>query len=319
MISVDALLILPRLRIQNANAISGALTWGFPAPTAFTGFAHALQRKVGNGLAFDGIAIVCHRCDPQASQPAGKRTSVFHLTRNPVGRDGRSAAIVEEGRAHLDISLVMGISGAELYSGASLEDLASHVADVASRMRIAGGSVVPRSRPPEPRELPRIVAWPGTLEDAARLSRRVCRQLLPGFALVSREALLAHHHRGLQQANGDATALDALLDLSRINWEPPGAYGSGDVGTTWKVRRREGWLVPITAGYRALSDVYAPGQVKNARDQETPFRFVEGVYTVGQWMSPHRVDDIRKLFWIHDADPEAGLYRCTTPHFSSVL
>lgn len=85
----EALLLLPRLRVQNANAISGPLTWGFPAVTAFTGFVHALQRTLNADMDInlDGVAIVCHRHQTQTSQPAGKRPQVFHLTRNPVGKD----------------------------------------------------------------------------------------------------------------------------------------------------------------------------------------------------------------------------------------
>lgn len=95
----EALLLLPRLSIQNANAISSPLTWGFPSPGAFTGFVHALQRRVGISLdiELDGVGIVCHRFEAQISQPAGKRTKVFNLTRNPLNRDGSTAAIVEEG------------------------------------------------------------------------------------------------------------------------------------------------------------------------------------------------------------------------------
>lgn len=93
----EALLLLPRLSIQNANAISSPLTWGFPSPGAFTGFVHALQRRVGISLdiELDGVGIVCHRFEAQISQPAGKRTKVFNLTRNPLNRDGSTAAIVE--------------------------------------------------------------------------------------------------------------------------------------------------------------------------------------------------------------------------------
>ena len=40
------LLVLPRLKVQNANAISSPLTWGFPPPSAFLGFAHALERRL---------------------------------------------------------------------------------------------------------------------------------------------------------------------------------------------------------------------------------------------------------------------------------
>ena len=47
-IEAGGLLILPRLQVQNANAVSGPLTWGFPAPTAFTGFAHALDRRLSS-------------------------------------------------------------------------------------------------------------------------------------------------------------------------------------------------------------------------------------------------------------------------------
>src|SRR5699024_1792246 len=44
------LLILPRLRVQNANAISAPLVWGFPAMTAFIGFMQVLERKLPNEL-----------------------------------------------------------------------------------------------------------------------------------------------------------------------------------------------------------------------------------------------------------------------------
>ncbi|MDZ4697535.1 MAG: type I-F CRISPR-associated protein Csy2, partial [Deltaproteobacteria bacterium] len=117
--SPEAILLLPRLRIQNANAISSHMTWGFPSPTAFTGFVNALQRRVGTelGLIFDGVAIVSHRFDPQISQPNGRRHNVFKLTRNPVSKNGSVASIVEEGRAHLDVSLLVGVTGDGLYTG----------------------------------------------------------------------------------------------------------------------------------------------------------------------------------------------------------
>jgi CRISPR-associated protein Csy2 len=57
-----ALLLLPRLKVQGANAISGPLSWGFPSPTAFIGFTHALERHFSNELrdGFGGVGIVCH-------------------------------------------------------------------------------------------------------------------------------------------------------------------------------------------------------------------------------------------------------------------
>lgn len=39
-------LLLPKIKIQNANALSSLCTIGFPAMTAWMGFAHALERKL---------------------------------------------------------------------------------------------------------------------------------------------------------------------------------------------------------------------------------------------------------------------------------
>jgi CRISPR-associated protein Csy2 len=67
-------------------------------------------------------------------------------------------------------------------------------------------------------------------------------------------------------------------------------------------------------GFAALSDLQAPGTVKGARDPITPFRFVETVWSMGQWISPHRLKNLDDLVWFTDHDPahptEHGLYRC---------
>ena len=79
--SNKALLVLPRLRVQNANAISSPMTWGFPAITAFTGLMTALERRLGpnGGIAFYGVGVVCHGFEPQVTR--GGYTRSFHLTR----------------------------------------------------------------------------------------------------------------------------------------------------------------------------------------------------------------------------------------------
>jgi CRISPR-associated protein Csy2 len=314
----EALLLLPRLRVQNANAISGPLTWGFPAVTAFTGFVHALQRKLREDIdiTLDGVAIVCHQHQTQTSQPAGKRTRVFHLTRNPVGKDGGTAAIVEEGRLHLEISLLIGVSGDVLYEGVlDNATIAQRAWDTALGMRLAGGSLLPPTWKLGERSQPSLEPWPGTVEEESRLSRRLARRLLPGFALIPRDDLLTRHTAALQEKDASMTSLDALLDLSRLNVEPPGSPDeNGEPRQGWQVRQRSGWLVPIPLGYRSLS-AHAPGSVRNARDRNVPFHFVESLYGLGEWRSPLRFSDIRQLLWYHQA--EAGLYRCITPFLDS--
>jgi CRISPR-associated protein Csy2 len=312
----SALLVLPHLRIQNANAVSSPLTWGFPAPSAFTGFAHALSRRMTGryDLELEGVAVVCHRFEPQVSQPAGRRTYMFNLTRNPVDKEGRPAAIVEEGRIHLDATLVVGVRGPALYSGIDAQSIADNAWESASSMRIAGGSVLPPTHAMSRHRRPELVIWPDTLERRRQTTRQIARRLIPGFALVSREAKLKQRLEVLRKTNPNSTSVDALLDLSRLNFEPP----IDDSPTKeWTLRPKNGWLVPIPVGYAAISRLFEPGAVSNVRDRTVPFRFVESVLSVGEWLSPHRVENICDLFWYHHADPESGLYRCSTPFYST--
>ncbi|GHT88370.1 type I-F CRISPR-associated protein Csy2 [Betaproteobacteria bacterium] len=322
----EALLLLPRLTVQNANAISSPMTWGFPAPSAFTGFVHALHRRISHelDLQLDGVGIICHHFEPQVSQPAGKRTQVFKLTRNPLDLptlrklpvEGKTASIVEEGRAHLRVSLLIGASGTALDDELP-ETLAHRLYETANSMRLAGGSIVPDTSPLTDKQKPQILLLGNSSDEHEHRKKllKLRQRLLPGFALVSREAQLHQHWQQLLEKNPQASELDALLDLSRLNIVPtPDEQGTPH----WQPQPHSGYLVPIPAGYGALSPLYEPGQVRNARDPETPMRFVETLLTLGEWLSPHRVkiEKLHHLLWYHQATPETGLYRCTTPLFA---
>ena len=141
----QTLLVLPHLRVQNANAISSALTHGFPSITAFTGFMWALQRKLVAAeipLKLHQVGVICHHHEEQVTDGYVK---TFRLTRNPVDASGQTAAIVEEGRVHLDITLVFQATqharqgtGIAVTQGheAQLAEWASQVGDIVASMRI---------------------------------------------------------------------------------------------------------------------------------------------------------------------------------------
>ena len=78
----------------------------------------------------------------------------------------------------------------------------------------------------------------------------------------------------------------------------------------WQLDRRPGWLVPLPIGYAGISALHAPGEVAGARDATTPFRFVESLYSLGQWIGPHRLGQLDQLLWHRSAEPATGLYRC---------
>lgn len=324
MSDISALILLPRLKVQNANAISGPLTWGFPSPTAFTGFVHALERKFAAELSegFVGVGIICHGFEPLVYKPAGPKPLVFGLKRMTVRtqkeceklvNDGTPPSFVEEGRAHMEVSLVIAVKD---YKEKSKGDyFAEDLHHAAQGMRLAGGSLLHQ-------EGKRYQAqwWPlaGDAEGDAVVFRKLRRRLLPGFALVQRADLLAGHLAELHQTHPESNALDALLDLSRLNIEPVVSQSNDVESVKWEVRRKPGWLVPLPIGYAGISPLYAPGEVENARDSTTPFRFVESLYSLGQWISPHRLDGLNQLLWTQESDADNGIYRCINRYADSI-
>jgi len=310
------LLVLPRLRIQNANAISSPMTWGFPAMSAFMGAMQALERNLPEGikLAFNEIGVVCHHIEPQVT--SGGFTRAFHLTRNPVDKSGNTAAIVEEGRAHLEITLLIGVEprGDDLGSFERRQTIARQLYEHVQGMRIAGGSVMP-SLTESNRHCPELISFDAREEESTKQWRRLKRRLLPGFALVLRDDRLSEHTATLKAQDDRVTALDAWLDLSRLNHECRVEKHRDEDGKEketvhWEIRRPyPGWLVPIPVGYGAISELYAPGEVANARDPSVPFQFVESLYSIGEWVSPHRLQSPDALMWFIENDLERGIYR----------
>jgi CRISPR-associated protein Csy2 len=307
----DHLLVLPHLRVQNANAVSSPLTHGFPSVTALLGLMWALERKTraaGLDVAFNAVGVVCHDYQEQITEDGFVKS--FRLTRNPLDKDGSTAAIVEEGRIHLDLSLVFAIRSQRWNHDQTTQqaDIAT-IAERLSNMRMGGGSFLPPTQPWRSRYRPYVVSLTGTSEDQEAAFRKARMRLLPGFALVARDDLLDARFGEMQAESPDVGRLDAWLSLARVNWHYQSSE-KGEAGEWVNDRKGRGWIVPIPVGYGALGEVHAPGTVANARDAATPFRFVESLYSVGEWVSPHRLHAPQQLLWYADSRPEDGLYRC---------
>ena len=320
----QAVLVFPRLRVQNANAISSPLTHGFPSITAFTGLMWALERKLaqtGAALQLLKVGVICHAHDEQVVDGYVK---TFRLTRNPVNKHGDTAAIVEEGRIHLDITLVFGVAASSTSAGLiqaaddPAQTLARQVAEVLATMRIAGGTVLPTQPTPGRRTRPWLALLPEDAEAQAAAFKQWRRQWLPGYALVGRDDLLAARLTHLRQSRPEATLLDAWLHAARFNHAPVPVVDGEASPANGKVRwadplrgKGAGWTVPIPVGYAALTGKpYDAGEVANARDSTTPVAFVESVYSLGEWISPHRLQNVQALLWHAETDGDKGLYRC---------
>lgn len=308
--SFTHMVVLPHLKVHNANAISSPLTHGFPSVTAFLGLLWALERKTrtaGLDLEFAAVGVVCHDRDEQTTE--GGFVKSFRLTRNPVGKDGKTAAIVEEGRIHLDLTLLLAVNADGWDDQARQRDLQT-IVQCLHAMRIAGGTLLPDTHASSTRRQPWVADFTGTADDQAYEFSKLYRHLLPGAVLVARDDLIDHRLHELQSARPDATRLDAWLSLSRVNWHYDADAAAGQ--RAWQNDRQKGsgWIVPIPVGYGALGPLHPAGSVPNARDATTPFRFVESLYSIGEWIGPHHLRKSQDLLWYADSRPDDGLYRC---------
>ncbi|MDO3383303.1 type I-F CRISPR-associated protein Csy2 [Gilvimarinus algae] len=320
----DYLLVVPHLRVQNANAISSPLTHGFPAMSAFVGLMWALERKAkaaGLDLDFNAVGVVSHGCEEQVASDGF--VSGFHLTRNPVGKDGKTAAIAEEGRVHLDISLVFAVGCELIADDTEQKAVADKVKALIESMRIAGGSVVPSLQPPW-RTQPYMAGFAAGAKGREETFDQLKMRLLPGFVLTDRQDALNNEYEALRELDNKATRLDALLSLSRIDyvWQPEkdNADKGEWIATRASGKNRSGWLVPMPIGYGALTELQDAGSVENARDNTTPFCFVESLFSIGEWLSPHRLQKPEQLLWYANTCSDTGAYRvCNDYRPSEIL
>lgn len=339
-------LVFPRLQIQNANAVPAPLHWGPPAPPALLGWAHALARQLADRVpqGFAGVGMVCHRCEPQVFRPPGRFHRVFRLARHPLRADGSTPGMVEEGRIHLEVSLILPVR--DYVPEDDVPALLAAADQTLAQLRLAGGSFLPRRG--GKRYQTAWYALPGYGEGDDQAYRKLRRTLLPGFALVQRQDLLAEHLQQLRATHaaspkagqtGAPNGLDALLDLVALHQAPARTQEAPDLAdrshdessadsqgdppgdnpaspgparnVAWVYRPKPGWLVPLTVGYGALSPLLPAGSVRGARNAQAPLRFVENLYSLGQWVSPHRIDTLDQLIWTPQTDEEAGLYLST--------
>ena len=314
---MKSLLLLRQINVENANAISG-LTYGFPGISHFLGFTHALSRQLmqAHNLRLGGCAVVCHHHQLQAYQPGGRGDFVFALTRNPLTKEANTASFNEEGRMHLQISLMIecefDADDLPFGSGQPEQDvtmLTDWFSQKVPCLRLAGGTITSVGH----------VSWLELKQDSEeqhKQVRRLMMRLLPGFALIGRHELLLAHHQKCLAESSDAQLIDSWLDFVALRYRSERADASGHANWVMQPKPESGYLVPMAVGYQAISPLYGTGAVANSRDSDTPFCFVESAYSIGQWLSPHRVQSLEQIIWrYHYSD---GLYLCHNGYTSVV-
>lgn len=288
---IRRILLLPHIRVHNANALSSPFTIGFPAMTAWLGAIHALQRKLNThgleNVEFNSAAVVSHEMDLQTYKGPGDYVNSIIGTGNPLNKDGERPSFIEEARCHLDVSLLVE------HIGVNKDDEEEFIKQIAQHlnasMKIAGGDILSFQDP----QLFRIE------EGDDKELRRLTRRLMPGYAVLKRRELM------IQAMEQGQDAMDALLDYLAVHHACEQDH-EGNV--TWTSKRKTaGWIVPIATGFHGISDL---GPAKNQRDPETPHRFAESVVTLGEFRMPHRIHSLDEILWSYHADLENNLYLC---------
>jgi len=290
---IKNLLLIPRIAIHNANALSSPFTIGFPAMTAWLGAVHALQRQLNEqdfNIQLTATSVICHDMDLQTHKGSNDYVHSIIGTGNPLDKTGSRSAFIEEARCHLNISLLIEY---ELENSELREDIVSAITHLlSSKLKMAGGDITAFSEPEF------LKCQEGDDKDMAKTMRK----LMPGYALIERRDLMIN---AMQQGSD---ALDALIDYVSIHHH---CETDEDNNITWHSQRKSindnpaGWIVPIATGFHAISKLEP---AKNQRDQDIPHRFAESIITLGEFKMPHRFKHIEELMWRYHSDKH--LYLC---------
>ena len=296
---IKRLLLIPHLKVHNANALSSPFTIGFPAMTAWLGAIHALQRKLNAGefpdLRFSATAVISHDCDLQTHKGVGDFVRSIVIPKRPSFtrkeltkfNAGKAPTFIEEARCHMDVSLLLEYTGTEKNDEVQFLERVSRLLN--SSMKIAGGDILGFNSPLT------LKIEEGNDTDLRKLTRK----LMPGHAIVERRELMID-----AMSNGQG-AMDALLDYLTIHHD----CEQDELGNvTWSsTRKTSGWIVPIATGFHALTE---PEVAKNQRDENTPHRFAESIITLGEFKMPHRINSLNEILWRYHVEPDQNLYLC---------
>ena len=284
-------LLIPHLKLHNANAMSSPYTIGFPAMTAWLGAVHALQRKLhskGCEVSLTKVGVSCHEFNLQTYKGQGDFVHSIIGTANPLDKGGSRPAFIEEARCHLEVSLLIECQNID---PDEKEQFLEDVQQLICSMKFASGDVLAVKKC-------QILQFDEDADQDREL-KPILNKLMLGHVLVERRDLV------IESMKQGKDALDAVLDCLKVT-HSSSVDENGKVIWTSK-RNAQGWLVPIAVGFQGISEL---GIAKNQRDADTPHRFAEAVLTLGEFIMPYRIESIDQLLWKYHVDLENNLYLC---------
>lgn len=280
-------LLVPKVHIHNANALSSPYTIGFPAMTAWFGAVHALERRLKSHETFkrlqmSGVAIICHEINLQTYKDLNDPVYSIIGRGSPLDVHGQRRAFVEEARCHLNVSLVIQCKG---LNGVDPDHFIKTVTQYLITMKMASGDVFDF-------EHPRLIE----LQDHNEF-KQLMNCLIPGYCLIERRDLMR------ESMGSGLDAIEALLDhLIVMHRCGPDKYGRVKWHST---RKKNGWIVPIAVGFQGISDLKT---TDHQRDPDTLHCFAESIVTLGEFVMPYRIKDLKSMLWYPHVDLKRKFY-----------
>lgn len=299
---MNNILIIKNIQIENANAVFG-LTSGFPGISHFLGFSHALSRKLTEkfSLMLGGCGVVCHAHEVKSKSYKKFKDPVFTLTKNPLLQDGSLDSFKEEGKMHLNISLIIEClfpknrlpfdSGSEEND---IKEFETYILHEVLKMKLAGGNIL---------EIKSVTfhEMPNSEIEVQRRTKKILYSLLPGFFLINRFDYLKEYHIAKLQDNPQQEIIDSWLDFYTLKYgaSKNSSEIDNELSVSWNILKKPylGYLVPLAVGYQPLTKVLKNDSINNTRDLTSDFCFVEPAYSIGEWKSPHRIENFSDIFW----------------------
>lgn len=285
-------LLINRVSIHNANAMSSPYTIGFPAMTAWLGAVHFLQRTIQQKgfteVLLTKMAVSCHKFNLQTYRGENDYVNSIIGTANPLKKKGANferPPFIEEARCHLEVSLIIEVTGVD---GDTKADFLANVREQIYKMKMAGGDILSFND----------IKLFFINSDRETEVKDFLRKLMPGYVLIERRDLMT-------ALMSEKDALDALLDYVKVTY----SSRLDDAGNRrWRAQKKEpGWIVPIAVGFKGISEIC---KAKNQRDKNTEHRFAESVVTLGEFKMPCRFEQIDDIMWSYSVNSEQGMYVC---------
>ncbi len=257
-------LVIPRIRVQNANAQPAWWMIGPPPMTAYAGFSHALALALGWGRC-EGFGVVHHDIqflgefegERGAFLPHQFRAASFIDKGDYSSKNQYALSSQPTARCHLNVSLVIRLDEDDAV------DLESAFPSFMRGARLAGGTVVDYGKT--------------SLQDS---KEAVIKYLKTGHAIHERQDLMV-------MQEGERDMLDVVLRLTdpQLRFE---AANQAKSAAPLKTDEEEGdshsWLMPNALGYRAISEFQNRKNVRGG----LPHAFAEPLVGMVQYRTLRR-------------------------------